>query len=100
MAPGEKIDVEAGDIIGLWYGAGAGVIDFDYEDMEVVWVGTGIAYIPTVGDKISFAPLDPNYTDDSREYSIAANYDPVPEPATLLLLGAGLNPGHPWQGIC
>ena len=86
LAPGNEVGVEAGDVIGWWFGNSAGVIDFDYEDAPVIWT-SGIS-APTIGDVISFAPIDDG--SHRREYSIAANYNPVPEPATMLLLGSGL----------
>jgi len=80
----DKINVMSGDIIGWWYGSGAGVIDFDYTDDPVIWTGAGST--PEIGTVYTFAPIDD--LSHRREYSIAANV--VPEPATMLLLGSGL----------
>ena len=86
-------NVEAGDVIGWWFGAGGGTIPFTNIGLdEVEWsnyLSTPYSN-PQVGDIVNF------YTDlwakssQLREYSIAANYSPVPEPATMLLLGSGL----------
>lgn len=85
-ASGDNLPVQAGDAIGWWFGANGGVIPFDYTDDMVVWAYNILN--PTVGTQITFDPTLPG--DHKREYSIAANYEPIPEPTTMLLLGAGL----------
>ena len=89
-------NVQAGDVVGWWFGAGGGTIPFDYTGSdEVVWTNYLVSQItnPVVGTSYTF---DTSYWQDQgiklREYSIAANYTPapVPEPATMLLLASGL----------
>lgn len=83
----------AGDVVGWWFGGQGGQIPFSWQgDDEVQWSNylTAPYKNPTVGDIVSFDTAKWKRSSQKREYSIAADYNPVPEPATLLLLGAGL----------
>lgn len=84
---------QPGDIVGWWFGAGGGVIPYTYnvsDDVEwTYWASTAITN-PNLGDIYSFDTDQWANSSQNREYSIAVNYSPVPEPATLLLFGAGL----------
>jgi len=93
--PASSFDVMAGDIVGWWFGDGGGTIPFTYNiSDDVGWSNwNAINYSdPVVGDHVNFDTSWAN-SSQNREYSIAANYTPaapVPEPATMLLLGTGL----------
>ena len=86
-------NIQADDVVGWWFGAHGGTIPYTVTgDDDVEWsnyLSTPYA-TPTVGEIVSFDTAQWARSSQKREYSIAANYTPVPEPATMLLLGAGL----------
>ena len=93
IAPTTAFGIQADDVVGWWFGAGGGTIPFTFigED-DVEWSNylSTPYFAPAVGDIVSFDTSSWARSSQQREYSIAANYTPVPEPATMLLLGAGL----------
>ena len=84
--------IEAGDVVGWWFGDGQGVMPYDIIGSDDVkwtnWNAINIA-TPTVGDVYSFNTGAWAASSQKREYSISAQYS-VPEPTTMLLLGLGL----------
>ena len=86
-------NVQAGDVVGWWFGEDGGIIPYDYigaDDVEWTnYLATAIVD-PTVGDIYSFNTGDWARSSQQREYSISAEYTPVPEPATILLICSGL----------
>ena len=89
-------DIQAGDVIGWWFGDTGGLIPYDNigtDDVEWThWTGSSSTpiYTPEIGTVYSFDTSSWANSSQHREYSIAANYSPVPEPATILLLGFGM----------
>jgi hypothetical protein len=85
---------QAGDVVGWWFGDGGGVIPFDFTSDPVDWTdwNTPSAQIlsPVIGDTYEFNNDDWANSSQNREYSVAVNYSPVPEPATIFLIGTGL----------
>ena len=85
--------IEADDVVGWWFGAGGGTIPFTYTGQDdVEWSNyLSTSYNnPAVGDIVRFDTDEWARSSQKRDYSIAANYTPVPEPATMLLLGVSL----------
>jgi hypothetical protein len=69
-------NVQAGDVVGWWFGTGGGTIPFDFTGTEEVAWSRYISN-PQVGDIVDAG------SSQAREYSIAANYDPTPEPIAI-----------------
>lgn len=97
LGTGDMFDIEAGDVVGWWFGSAAGVIPYSYSGTDAVkWTNYSRTateiHTPTIGEVYSFDTGAWSRSSQYREYSIAANYTPapVPEPATMLLLGTGL----------
>ena len=87
IAAANQIQFLTGDIMGWWFGGGAGVIDFDYVSDPVQWqseVFNNPSGHINVGDTVTFG-----FSGGGREYSISANYT-IPEPTTIVLLALGL----------
>lgn len=88
-------NVQAGDVVGWWFGADMGIIPYDLigtDDVEWTnWRASGITN-PTVGTVYSFDTGSWYASSQRREYSISVDYTPdaVPEPSTILLLGCSL----------
>lgn len=83
----EQISVQAGDVIGWWFGNGRGVIDYNGGSDRVSWKYENGTFV-NVGDTVLLS------SGGNREYSIQANYSVVPEPSVfalffLSILGAG-----------
>ena len=76
----EQIHVKAGDVIGWWYGNGAGVIDFDGSGAGGSWASYPTTAL-NIGESLTF-------NNNNRTYSISANV--VPEPSIIALMGLGI----------
>ncbi len=81
IANNQQISFQAGDYIGWRFGATAGTISFGYADPLSMGWSVYPNGNPSVGGAINI------YVNDTRTYSILANYSSVPEPQSLVLLG-------------
>ncbi len=89
----QQIVIEAGDVIGFRYNQtffGNRVIAFDQNQGGTYrftnWPDGGANDVPIGGEIASSALLGAG---EQRRYSLSATVDPVPEPASLLVLGLG-----------
>jgi hypothetical protein len=89
IATTDEIEYQAGDYIG-WTFTDLAVFGFDYVGDSTLYSSDG-GKVTGVGNSITFIGSA------SRDYSIAADTAPVPEPSTILLLGGGLL-GLGWYG--
>ena len=79
-----EIDYQTGDYIG-WTFTNPAVFGFDYTTGSPTTYTSNNSGVMGVGSLVTFTG-----TITDRDYSIAAQAAPVPEPGTILLLGAGL----------
>ena len=77
IAAANQIQYQAGDYIG-WSFTNPSVFGFDSTGDSVDWTISANSAITGVGNSVDFAGASGN-----REYSIAANTTPVPEPASI-----------------
>ncbi|MBL7003280.1 MAG: PEP-CTERM sorting domain-containing protein [Gammaproteobacteria bacterium] len=83
IAAPNQISVQAGDVIGWWYGGGQGVIDFSFGGGNGSWQYDSDTTPLAIGETITI-------NSSNRVYSVAANYKAVPEPSALALIGLGI----------